>query len=73
MKMPPLVGKTVNHAQFALSGVDKLVVRNHKGRDVMIWPLNWMVCAQDPAPGVKVTGTVTLTIVKRGEKCSVSH
>jgi hypothetical protein len=73
MKMPTVVGKSVNHAHFALSGFTKFVVRNHNGRDVVISPFNWMVCAQDPAPGVKVTGPVTLTVVRRGQKCSVSH
>ena len=74
MRMPVLVGKTVNHAHFALPASTKFVIRDHKDRTPgIISPFNWEVCAQAPAPGVKFTGTVTLTVVKRGEKCSVSH
>jgi hypothetical protein len=74
MKMPKLVGKTLNHAHFALPNSTRFVVVDHKAKDPgVIWPINWTVCSQNPAPGAKTTGTVTLTVIKREETCSVSH
>ena len=69
MKMPQVVGKTVNQAQWDLSGFRRIVYVNHKAKDrSVIIPANWWVCKQDPAPGVKITGAATLTVHKHGEK-----
>ncbi|MFC7303292.1 hypothetical protein ACFQVC_03565 [Streptomyces monticola] len=36
----------------------------------VLWPLNWKVCTQSPAPGKKLNGeAVTLRVVKDEEKC----
>lgn len=74
MKMPQLVGKTVTHAQFALRGSITCVIVDHRAKDPgIIWPGNWTVCQQEPAPGVRTTGPVKLTVVRRGETCSAGH
>jgi len=74
VKMPALVGKTVNQAHFSLPNSTRYVYLNHKAKVVgMIIPTNWKICKQDPAPGAKTPDTVTLTIIKRGETCPVSH
>ena len=74
MKMPQVVGKTVNQAHFKLPQSTQYVYLDHKARTVgMIIPTNWWVCKQDPAPGVKDPSDVTLTIHRRGEKCPVSQ
>lgn len=74
MKMPAVVNQTVNDAQWALSGFGRIKYVDHKGRDAgMILPRNWTVCQQQPAPGTRITDGVTLTVLKRGQKCPVNH
>ncbi|MFI6938439.1 hypothetical protein ACIBI4_04120 [Streptomyces sp. NPDC050418] len=36
----------------------------------VLWPLNWKVCTQTPAPGVELTGqTIDIGVVKKTETC----
>ncbi|MFI9379723.1 hypothetical protein [Kutzneria sp. NPDC052558] len=73
-KMPKVVHKRVSDIQWELPLLTPVKYLDHQGRDAgMILPRNWTVCHQEPAPGTKITGTVTLTVVKHGVKCPVSH
>ncbi|MFI9052209.1 PASTA domain-containing protein [Streptomyces sp. NPDC053427] len=41
-----------------------------RGRHVL-WPADWKVCAQQPAPGARMDELkITLTVVKRHEECA---
>lgn len=74
MKTPAVVGQPVNKAQWNLSGFGRILYVNHKAKAAsMIIPRNWWVCKQDPAPGVRAKGPVTLTVHKHGEKCPLSQ
>ncbi|MBA8925096.1 beta-lactam-binding protein with PASTA domain [Kutzneria viridogrisea] len=70
--MPDVVGKGLYDAESAVPLGTKidLVDGLGLGRRVL-WPFNWKVCKQDPAPGAALNSgvTVTLTVVKRAETC----
>ncbi|GAA3436731.1 hypothetical protein GCM10018954_063400 [Kutzneria kofuensis] len=70
--MPDLVGKTAFDANKAVPFGTRIVYVDGTGRHrKVVWPANWQVCKQDPAAGAQITSadTVTLTVVKREEKC----
>ena len=70
--MPSLVGKTVFDADKAVPLGTRMQLVDGTGQHrKVIWPGNWQVCKQDPAAGTPITSStvVTLTVVKREEKC----
>ena len=71
LKMPKLTGKSAAIAVAEL-GLDVNITWRDgmgAGRKVLL-PTNWLVCAQSPKAGAKYYGVpVTLTVIKKGEKC----
>jgi beta-lactam-binding protein with PASTA domain len=70
--MPGVVGKTVWDAEKAVPVGTHIVFVDGTGQHrKVLWPANWRVCKQDPAAGTALTSstTVTLTVVKKEEKC----
>ncbi|MFI8826262.1 hypothetical protein [Streptomyces sp. NPDC053431] len=70
--MPDLLGQGLWRVFTALDPRTRLDVHDVGGGDRrVLWPLNWRVCTQHPAPGVArgVRGWVVVGVVKKGEAC----
>jgi beta-lactam-binding protein with PASTA domain len=73
-KMPNLIGKSVTHAKLTLPTSTQYVFVDHKSRNPgIVFNSNWKICQQEPAAGAQLSGYVVLTVIKRGQTCTVSH
>ncbi|MBP2476090.1 hypothetical protein JOF53_004962 [Crossiella equi] len=70
--MPDFRGKSLNAVYQTLGRTIQIVTKDAspKGRNIL-WPLNWVVCTQDPAAGTNLAdfAITTFTAVKTDEKC----
>lgn len=61
----PAAFKAVDYDPSAIRYEDGLGTHRH-----VLWPPDWKVCSQRPAPGTPLNNvTVTLTVVKTNETC----
>ncbi|WMX44224.1 hypothetical protein [Streptomyces roseicoloratus] len=70
--MPDLLGRGLWRVFTVLAPRTRLDVHDVGGRDRrVLWPPNWWVCTQYPAPGVqrRARGRVVVGVVKKGETC----
>ncbi|WP_181770608.1 hypothetical protein [Amycolatopsis pittospori] len=70
--MPDLVGKPLDVAYQAFDYRTRITAEDLSGAGRhVVWPANWKVCTQDPAPGVVLVDNarVTLGAVKKDETC----
>lgn len=70
--VPDVVGMNHQYAQDEMqaAGLYNLDERDATGQDrMLLWDRNWVVVAQDPAPGTEVDedATITLSSQKEGE------
>ncbi|MFC8506586.1 hypothetical protein ACFU3J_12940 [Streptomyces sp. NPDC057411] len=70
--MPDFLGKGLWRVFTSLSPRTRLDVHDVGGDDRrVLWPPNWRVCTQHPAPGAErgPGGRVVVGVVKKGEVC----
>ncbi|MEU7576946.1 hypothetical protein AB0B50_04990 [Streptomyces sp. NPDC041068] len=69
--MPDFRGRGLMHVFSAVDYRTRVDVHDASGFNRhVLWPLSWKVCTQSPAAGKQLTGqTVTIGVVKNGEKC----
>ncbi|MEU6929543.1 hypothetical protein [Streptomyces sp. NPDC046385] len=70
--MPDFLGKGLWRVFTSLDPRTRLDVHDVGGGDRrVLWPPNWRVCTQHPAPGVqrRARGRVVVGVVKKGEVC----
>jgi hypothetical protein len=69
--MPNLIGKSVAVAEQSLGNDASISFKDATGADrTVLVRSNWLICAQDPAPGKPYNGVpVTLTVTKFTESC----
>ncbi|MFF5970989.1 hypothetical protein ACFY7C_05620 [Streptomyces sp. NPDC012769] len=70
--MPELLGMGLWRVFTALAPRTRLDVHDVGGGDRrVLWPPNWRVCTQHPAPGAEggAPGRVVVGVVKKGETC----
>ncbi|MER8043428.1 hypothetical protein [Streptomyces sp. NPDC094032] len=70
--MPDFLGKGLWRVFTSLDPRTRLDVHDVAGGDRrVLWPPNWRVCTQHPAPGVerRARGRVVVGVVKKGEVC----
>ncbi|MER7516665.1 hypothetical protein [Streptomyces sp. NPDC126499] len=71
-RMPALLGISLWRVFTALTPRTHLDVHDVSGGDRrVLWPPNWRVCTQHPAPGAErgPRGRVVVGVVKKGESC----
>ncbi|MCX2184710.1 hypothetical protein KV205_29885 [Streptomyces sp. SKN60] len=69
---PDLLGRSLWRVFTALAPRTRLDVIDVGGGDRrVLWPPNWWVCTQHPAPGAERAprGRVVVGVVKKGEAC----
>ncbi|MFG3505150.1 hypothetical protein ACGF5F_06500 [Streptomyces sp. NPDC047821] len=71
---PPLPDFTGKGLMTVFTTVDhrtRVDVRDASGYGrTVLWPTNWKVCSQHPAPGTDLGGrTLSVDVMKKGEKC----
>lgn len=68
--MPDLKSKSLTTAYNTLGARTKVEARDVSGQGRhILWPNNWKVCDQSPAPGRPVGKTVKIGAVKKAEEC----
>ncbi|MFJ7069315.1 hypothetical protein [Streptomyces sp. NPDC101115] len=70
--MPDLLGRGLWRVFTVLAPRTRLDVHDVGGHDRrVLWPPNWWVCTQYPAPGADraARGRVVVGVVKKGETC----
>ncbi|MFJ3905393.1 hypothetical protein [Streptomyces sp. NPDC090025] len=70
--MPEFLGRRLWRVFTALEPFTRLDVHDVSGADRrVLWPPNWWVCTQYPAPGAPraARGRVVLGVVRKGEEC----
>ncbi|MFD6434695.1 hypothetical protein [Streptomyces venezuelae] len=69
--MPDFRGRTLTDVYSAVGWRTRVDIRDLSGfRRHILWPANWKVCTQSPAPGRQLgQETITLGAVKTGERC----
>ncbi|ORT58378.1 hypothetical protein [Streptomyces sp. CB03238] len=69
--LPDFTGKGLMTVFTTTDYRTKVEVRDASGYDrTVLWPSNWKVCSQHPAPGTDLGGrTLSLDVMKKGEKC----
>lgn len=70
--MPDFLGKGLWRVFTSLDPRTRLDVHDVGGGDRrVLWPPNWRVCTQHPAPGCRrrARGRVVVGVVKKGEVC----
>ncbi|ALO11974.1 hypothetical protein AQF52_6381 [Streptomyces venezuelae] len=70
--MPDLLGVPLWRVFTRLDRRTRLDVHDASGRDRrVLWPPNWRVCTQYPAPGTELDRrtAVTIGVVRKGETC----
>ncbi|MFD7106457.1 PASTA domain-containing protein [Streptomyces celluloflavus] len=72
--MPNVTGKGLSVAYKDLNHNKSIQLKDGLGAHRhVLWPANWKVCEQNPAPGTPLNNQkVTLTVVKHQEKCGKS-
>jgi opacity protein-like surface antigen len=68
--MPDFRGNSVTAVFNTMDHKTKVEVKDVSGLDRhVLWPADWKVCTQSPAPGEAVSDTVSIGAVKRTEEC----
>ncbi|MET8689938.1 hypothetical protein ABZV77_37615 [Streptomyces sp. NPDC004732] len=69
--VPDFRGKTLTGVYSAVGFRTQVDVHDLSGfRRHVLWPANWKVCTQSPAPGQRLEGeAITIGAVKTGEQC----
>lgn len=69
--LPDFTGKGLMTVFTTMDYRTKVEVRDASGYDrTVLWPSNWKVCSQQPAPGTDLDGrTLSVDVMKKGEKC----
>ncbi|MFE0171045.1 hypothetical protein ACFWZ2_01910 [Streptomyces sp. NPDC059002] len=69
--MPDLRGRGLMHVFSTVDYRTRVDVHDASGfHRHVLWPPSWKVCTQSPAAGKQLDGgTVTVGVVKNGEKC----
>ncbi|MEU5774452.1 PASTA domain-containing protein [Streptomyces venezuelae] len=69
--MPDFRGRTLTDVHSTVGWRTRVDAADLSGfRRHVLWPANWKVCTQSPAPGQRLDGeTITLGVVKTGERC----
>ncbi|WKK23929.1 PASTA domain-containing protein [Streptomyces olivoreticuli] len=68
--MPDLKSKSLTAAYNTLGAGMKVEAKDVSGQGRhILWPNNWKVCDQSPAPGRPVGKTVKIGAVKKAEEC----
>jgi hypothetical protein len=69
--LPDFTGKGLMTVFTTMDYRTKVEVRDASGYDrTVLWPSNWKICSQHPAPGTDLDGrTLFVDVMKKGEKC----
>ncbi|MEV3988128.1 hypothetical protein AB0J57_04400 [Streptomyces sp. NPDC049837] len=69
--LPDFTGKGLMTVFTTMDYRTRVEVRDASGYDrTVLWPSNWKVCSQHPAPGTDLGGrTLSVDVMKKGEKC----
>ncbi|MFF7248342.1 hypothetical protein ACFZBU_31025 [Embleya sp. NPDC008237] len=68
-RMPELVGRSVTVVRRALRGDAHVKTEDLGGSRLVLIETHWVVCTQRPPEGQPVADTVTVGVVKYGERC----
>ncbi|GAA2511231.1 hypothetical protein [Streptomyces gobitricini] len=69
--LPDFTGKGLMTVFRTTDPGTKVEVRDASGYGrTVLWPANWKVCSQHPAPGMDIGDrTLSVDVMKKGEKC----
>ncbi|MEU6123994.1 hypothetical protein [Streptomyces sp. NPDC047123] len=68
--LPDFRGRGLIHVFNTVDARTPVHVQDIGGRRHVLWPFNWKVCTQSPAPGKQVAGgPVSIGVVKNDERC----
>ncbi|MEV5981177.1 hypothetical protein [Streptomyces sp. NPDC052114] len=69
--LPDFRGRGLMHVFSTVDYRTRVDVQDASGfHRHVLWPLNWKVCTQSPAPGRQLGGgTLTIGVVKKQERC----